>query len=296
MNRRLAVAALAAGAAACVHQPASPRPATAAVPTVWERQIRNAKDAGDGDYSLRQLREKVAAQPGSVAPRLELARAYRERGYRDVALEICRLAAERFPDSAEAHSWMGILLDESGQREQAETAYRRAIALAPAADHPHNNLGYNLLEQRRFGEAAAEFRVALQLNPASQVARNNLGLALAHQESAGEAVAEWQQGADAATAHNNLAAVWIEKGNYPAARKELEIALGYNRTFPAALKNLELLSRLDGSPLRVPQKPEPTRWARWKTGFKKLWVGPLDEPRKAPAKTAASVAGTGEQQ
>ena len=44
-----------------------------------------------------------------------------------------------------------------------------------------------------------------------------------------EAVANWQSASDPATAHNNLAAVWIEKGNYPEARKELDLALGYNR-------------------------------------------------------------------
>ena len=65
-------------------------------------------------------------------------------------------------------------------------------------------------------------------------------------ENAGrEALANWQTGADPAAAHNNLAAVWIEKGNYVEARKELELALAYNKQYPAALKNLELVGRLD---------------------------------------------------
>ncbi len=294
MNWRLGLAALAALPVGCVHQPVSPRPVSAA-PTVWERQIQNAKDAGDGDYQLRQLRDKVASDPSSIAARLELARAYRERGYRDVALEICRLAAERFPDSAEVHSWLGILLDESGQRTLAESAHRRAVALAPQLDYLHNNLGYNLLQQRRFVDAAAEFRETLKRNPGSRLARNNLGLALAHQESAEEAIAEWQKGGDPATAHNNLAAVWIEKGNYPAARKELEVALGYNKAFPAALKNLQLLSRLEGSPVLPQAKQDQTRWARWKTGFKRLWVGPLDPPRSDTAKPAAAASVSGEE-
>jgi len=44
-------------------------------PTVWERQIRNATDAGDGDYQLRALREKVAADPNGIRVRLDLAAA-----------------------------------------------------------------------------------------------------------------------------------------------------------------------------------------------------------------------------
>ena len=131
-----------------------------------------------------------------------------------------------------------------------EPAHRKAVELAPGQDTLHNNLGYNLLMQKKSEEAAAEFREALRLNPASLVARNNLGLALANSNAA-QAVATWQSAADPATAHNNLAAVWIEKGNYAEARKELDIALGYNKSHPAALKNLELVSRLDGKPAAV---------------------------------------------
>ena len=79
--------------------------------------------------------------------------------------------------------------------------------------------------QKKNEEAAAEFREALRLNPGSAVAQNNLGLALAGQNATTDAVANWQSAADAATAHNNLAAVLMEKGNYPEARKELQLAL-----------------------------------------------------------------------
>jgi len=59
--------------------------------------VKNAVDAGDGDYQLRRLRDKIAAEPGNIATRLDPAAAYRERGFSDVALEIIRLAAARFP-------------------------------------------------------------------------------------------------------------------------------------------------------------------------------------------------------
>ncbi len=328
MGFRLTLVTVTVLTASCVHQTAVVKatpPPQQASQTVWERQIRNAVDAGDGDYQLRVLREKVAADSESVPARLELAKAYQERGYPDVALEICRLAAARFPlsgevqlglvralhtmhrpaeaiqgletflqqhpqTSADYFSWMGILHDESGQWAQGETAHRRALELSPASDSLHNNLGYNLLMQKKSAEAAVEFREALKLNPRSQVAQNNLGLALANQNASGEAVAHWQSAADAATAHNNLAAVLIEKGNYPAARKELEISLSYNRNLPAALRNLELVSRLDGKPAQLSAKPDQTGWERWKTGIKKLFVGPLDEERKEPAKTGSAPA------
>ena len=234
-------------------------------PTVWERQVRNAADAGDGDVALKALRNRIAAEPNNVAARLDLAAAYRERGYHEVALEVCRLAVERFPQSVEAqfalvrtlfemkrpadavaaleahprqtseyYSWLGLVLDSTGAWPAGESSHRKAVELAPAQEAPHNNLGYNLLMQKRDADAAAEFREALRINPSSALARNNLGLALASTDTA-QAVSNWQAASDPATAHNNMATVWIEKGNWEEARKELAIALGYNRSHPAAL-------------------------------------------------------------
>jgi tetratricopeptide (TPR) repeat protein len=277
------------------------------VPTVWERQVRNATDAGEGDYVLKTLRARVAAEPESVPVRLELAKAYRERGYPEIALEVCRLAVARFPesadaqyalvqtlfelkrpdealatlaarprDSAEYHTWVGLVRDSAGAWEAGEPAHRKAVELSPAQDVAHNNLGYNLLMQKKHAEAAAEFREALRLNPASQVARNNLGLALASSDTA-QAVSNWQAASDPATAHNNLATVWIEKGNWAEARKELALALSYNKSHPAALRNVALLSQLDGKPSELQAQSEETRWGRWKAGFKRLFVGPLND-------------------
>ena len=315
MRLRITIAILAALEISCVRQTRvsyTPAPA-GAQQTAFERQIHNAHDAGDGDYQLRALREKVAAAPEDVTARLELANAYRERGYPDISLEMCRLAAARFPDSGEVqlalvralrdlnhrdqavsgleaflsahpqtdakyYSWVGILKDESGQWTAGEPAHRKALGLVPSQDYLHNNLGYNLLMQKKNAEAAAEFREALRLNPASATARNNLGTALAGQDSK-EALASWQAAGDPATAHNNLAAVLIEKGNYPEARKELELALSYNRAHPAALKNMELVSRLDGNAATLPVPQENSRWERWKSGFIRLFVGPLDDSK-----------------
>src|SRR5260370_24052375 len=102
--------------------------------------------------------------------------------------------------------------------------------------------------QKRDEEAARQFQGALKLNPGSQMARNNLGIALAHSNATAQAVANWQSTSDPATAHNNLAAVWMEKGNYPEARRGTGLGLSYNKAHPAAIRNLELGARLDGSP------------------------------------------------
>ena len=328
MKSRYLPALLAAGAAfsvSCVHQAQVSRTGapTSAPMSNWDRQVRNAIDAGDGDYPLRVLREKVAAEPGNIPVRLELAKAYRERGYHEVALEISRLAVARFPQSGDAqlalvrdlrdvnrrpeaitelegflkahpesgaayYSWLGILRDESGLWPLGEPAHRKALELTPAVDYLHNNLGYNLLMQKKNEEAAREFQEALKLNPGSPMARNNLGLALAHSNAPAQAVANWQSTSDPATAHNNLAAVWMEKGNYPEARRELELALSYNRAHSAAIRNLELVARLDGNPATLQSKPLDTRWRRFTIAVRKLFVGPMNDSRTEAAKNASA--------
>ena len=322
---RTTVAIAASLSVACVHQrmgkTAAPQPAPL---NVWDQQVKNAVNVGDGDYQLGALRQKIAAEPENVGARIDLAKAYRDRGFHDVALEISRLAVARFPESgaaqlslvrdlresnqraeatvglesylrthpqssAEYYSWLGILRDESGLWPAGEPAHRKALELAPTDDYLHNNLGYNLLMQQKNDDAAAEFREALRLNPSSQVARNNLGIALAHSNAAAQAVANWQATYDPATAHNNLAAVWMEKGNYAEARKELELALGYNRAHPAALKNLELVGRLDGQTATLSVKPETaTRWQRFGTSMRRLFVGPLDDSKPEAVKKASA--------
>ena len=328
MKSRYLPALLAAGAAcsvSCVHQTrvSGANAPTSAPMSNWDRQVRNAIDAGDGDYQLRVLREQVAAQPDNIPVRLQLAKAYRERGYHEVSLEISRLAVARFPQSADAqlalasdlrdvnrraeaiaglerflqvhpesgaglYSWLGILRDESGLWPLGEPAHRKALELTPAVDYLHNNLGYNLLMQTKNEEAAREFQEALKLNPGSQMARNNLGIALAHSNDTAQAVANWQATSDPATAHNNLAAVWMEKGKYPEARRELDLALSYNRAHPAALRNLELVARLDARPAMLKAEPSDTRGRRFRTALRKLFVGPLDDSRTESAKSASA--------
>jgi Flp pilus assembly protein TadD len=218
-----------------------------------------------------------------------------------VAVEHGRLACERAPDSEEAHvalakilrdagrpgegakmladfaekrsvgvkvwAWVGLLQDDAGDYKVGEAAHRKAVALEPGRDDLHNNLGYCLLLQGKKKEAEEEFRTAVRLNGQSAIAKNNLGIALAG-GTPKEAVAALQSTADPATAHSNMSAALIEAGKYEDARREIQIALGYNRQHPAALSNLQLVSQLDGKPVefKVPA-PNPSfgnsgPWAR----------------------------------
>src|ERR1019366_7482126 len=123
MTSRYLPALLAACAAlpvSCVHQTQVSRAhaPTSAPISNWDRQGRNAIDAGDGDYPLRALRQKVAAEPGNVAGPLDLAKPIGERVYPEASLEISPLAVARFPQSAEAQLSLVRDLREVNRRSE----------------------------------------------------------------------------------------------------------------------------------------------------------------------------------
>jgi Flp pilus assembly protein TadD len=313
--RAVFLAAMALGLSGCAGHSLVARnrksPEPAPTPTAMERQVRNAVDAGDGDYSLKQLRARLDADPKDIKARLELAAYYQHAGFPEVAIEHGRLACERAPDSVEAHlalakllraegkiaeatgllgefaaahdasihdvdvwAWLGLLRDEGGNWKAGEAAHRKAVALAPGRDDLRNNLGYCLLKQGRKAEAAEEFRAALRLNSQSVTARNNLGLAVMDGSDQKEAIVNWQSVSDAASAHNNMAVALIEAGKYAEARHELEIALSYNQQHSAALKNLYVISQLDGkaAQIAVPRRAR-SRFARTRDNLVRIWTG-----------------------
>lgn len=283
--------------------------------TSFDRQIRNAVDAGDGDYQLARLREKVIQAPGDLDFRLQLGAAYQAKGYPELALDHYRLACSQNADSAEAAlrlaralvalhhpdlglagyagflakhpdaaplylAWLGILQDDAGDWKAGERSHRAAAeharVLGQDRDYLHNNLGYCLLAQGRPAEAQAEFRAALQLDPNSEIARDNLGSALAAGPvgNSGEAIVHLQSVSEPAAAHSNLAALLIERGSYAEARKEVDRALTYDRAFPAALRNLKILSELDGNPAIIPvSQTGPSRLNRMKLAVHRFLVG-----------------------
>ncbi|MCC6538483.1 MAG: hypothetical protein IT162_13085 [Bryobacterales bacterium] len=254
------------------------------------REVRNAVDAGEGDFEARQLRQQMAGQPGNLEVRLRLAARYEALDLPELAQEHYRLAAERFPGEAaaqlslarslhrsgrtaeaasglegflsaypeapaEAHSWAGILRDSLDHHQTAERHHRAALDRAPEASYLHNNLGQNLALQARPEDAVREFRAALERDPANGVARNNLAAALGEADPQAALALLAEKNADQATVHSNLAALLIERGKYADARRELNLALGYDPAHTAALANLRMVSELDGKPVGVIAPP-----------------------------------------
>ena len=300
----------------CASKTAALHPAPYFSPSV-SREASNAVDAGDRNFEIAGLRQAVMSRPADLGARLKLAQAYATRGFSDVALEHYRLAAERFPDSApaaialaralrkaelkeqalsglkafiqakpqkyaEPYEWLGILNDDLQNWKAAQAAYETALLYAPSNAELHNNLGYALLMQDLNASAIAEFRKALSLKHDLSIARNNLGIAYASTPK--EAILHWQAISGPAAAHNNMAALFIERGDYAQARQELESALGYDQQNPQAIYNLALVAERDGQPAVLP--PAKASGKQQSNGF--AWLRPGRRPAKAAESRSAA--------
>ena len=236
----------------------------------------------------------AAIQYGSETAASRLARTLDRLGESDQALGVLvQFCDSHDGASSRILSELGVLQDEMSRLTAGEHYHRRALAAALVEDAfgqdaLHNNLGFNLAMQKRFADAEEQLRAALQLNPRSETARNNLAFALSSSPTATaaqvtEAVLQWQSLSGPAAAHNNLAAVYLEQGRYPEARRELERALSFDKSNGAAWKNLETLAVLDGKPVAAPVTVAPT-YAKKATLFQRIFN------RKRQAAAAGEVA------
>ncbi len=130
--------------------------------------------------------------------------------------------------------------------------YLEAVRVSPSA-HAWNELGLFHVDAGNAASAENAFRKALELDPKSATIRNNLGACLARRGDLDGALQEFQTTADAVTAHNNLAVILFETGQYERSREELVKALAIQPDFGPALANLKLVQQ------RIEKRPEGQR-------------------------------------
>jgi tetratricopeptide (TPR) repeat protein len=140
-----------------------------------------------------------------------------------------RAAIRLQPDSAEAHTNLGIALGDLGKTEEAIAAYREAIRLKPDLAEAHTNLGIALYRQGKLAEAIAAYREAVRLKPDYAPSHTNLGIALYRQGKLAEAIAAYREAVrlkpDNSRAHAFLGGALIGQGKPEEAIAELREAV-----------------------------------------------------------------------
>jgi predicted TPR repeat methyltransferase len=131
------------------------------------------------------------------------------------------------PDYAEAHSNLGVTLQELGRLDEAEASYKQAIALKPDFAEAYCNLGNMLKEFGRLDEAEASYKQAIALKPGYAEAQYSLGNTLKRMGRLDEAEASLMQAI-------------LLKPDYPSA-KHMLAALTGETTATAPLDYVERL-------------------------------------------------------
>jgi superkiller protein 3 len=143
-----------------------------------------------------------------------------------------RKAAEIRPDSADAHSRLGVALSASGRNEEASVHFQKALDTHQIRPRVHYNLATLLLDSGHLDEAIAEFQKELQIQPEFVEAHNNLGIALTSKGELDQALAHFEKAIELdphlPKVHHNIAMILLRQGHLDQAiahlQKELQLS------------------------------------------------------------------------
>jgi protein O-GlcNAc transferase len=143
---------------------------------------------------------------------------------------------------AEAHSNLGIALQDLGQLDDAVASYRRALEINANTPEIHNNLGVALKDLGRLDDAAASYRRALEINSRYAEAQNNLGFVQQELGRVDEAIASYRRAVemkyDLVEAHYNLGNALKALDQFELAASSYRRALDFRPEYAEAHNNL----------------------------------------------------------
>ncbi|MFI5280235.1 MAG: tetratricopeptide repeat protein [Gemmatimonadales bacterium] len=223
-----------------------------------------------------EAKEAAQLAEAQTGAHVNLARAFRQKGYYNEALREYRLALDRGedrfavrqgmaelhllrrdlppalglydelvaeqPEAAKLWNERGVVLHQLGRGDEARESYGRAIAADPTYALSYNNLGVALASRGEPDDAVSAFRDALRRRPDLLQARLNLALLLAQLHRFQLALEAYRQALesvpDSATAWNGVGVVLAELKQPSDARSAFARAIESDPNYAAAHYNL----------------------------------------------------------
>jgi tetratricopeptide (TPR) repeat protein len=186
----------------------------------------------------------------TIAELFESGVRYHQSGDLQEAERLYRQILQEEPSLADAHSYLGVLLQAVGRGQEALACFEQVVLLNPDQANAHNNLGNAFRCQGRLEEAVACLRQALRLNPQHAYAHNNLGAALLDQGHRALAIECYRQALRLdpafANAHYNLGSALAAEGQPAEAVECFRQALRFNPGLVDAHNNLGNLLKDQG--------------------------------------------------
>jgi Flp pilus assembly protein TadD len=228
--------------------------------TVADRLLEGDRHAESGDRkrALWNYLEAYRLAPDRPEPLNRLGFYYLPEDPERAAAIFSRVLVEA-PDSATAHTGLGLARLSQRRLDEAQRSLEQAVALEPGfptaldalgvvyvlrdrkeegRNHAQNayrldprdaqivnNLGVAHLASGEWAKAEQAFRSAILLDPSDPAFYNNLGLALGRQAHYDEALAAFRHFGDEQATHNNLGYIYFLNGEREKAIQHYELAL-----------------------------------------------------------------------
>jgi predicted regulator of Ras-like GTPase activity (Roadblock/LC7/MglB family) len=128
-----------------------------------------------GPADVQRWSDEVARNPRSLAF-LPLARAYRRRGLRDAAIQLCLRGLEHHPSNVEGHSVLALLYLERGDQQLAGDEWSMVLRMDPDNFEALRGMGFCYLEQDRLSKARQMLERAALIRPTDPTVQEALEL------------------------------------------------------------------------------------------------------------------------
>ncbi len=191
------------------------------------------------DEDLTKLMSQLRPHPGDAEAHYKQGCWYLERSRYEEAIHEFKKAIYVKPDYSEAYNGLGVAYDQKGDFAAAAYAYKMALQQNPSLPYVHNNLAYALILQGKNKEAIDSLKQAIAQGSDSTVTHNNLGLAYAFSGRLDLAMKEFEHTGNSAFAHELLAKMQYQKGNFEKAKKYYKEALAIDPDSASSQKGLE---------------------------------------------------------
>jgi tetratricopeptide (TPR) repeat protein len=188
------------------------------------------------DKAVEECKEVVSLNPQAAEPHALLALIYSLQKKLDLATTEYEQALEKAsrsnPKDIQIQKSLGEVYFWHRDFESAEKVYRMILELSPQDAQAHFYLGIVYEEQKKTKEATEEFRAAVNIDPEYAEALNSLGYIYAEQGINLDEAQTLIKKALELDFNNpayidSLGWVYFKKGDYEAAIKELERAIGF---------------------------------------------------------------------
>jgi choline-sulfatase len=216
----------------------------------FERELTRLSD-GDARGALPGLAKLARAYPDAPVFQATYARALKDTGRAQQAIEIYRRLVARWPGNADMYHDLAVAASAAGMPAEAARAEQAALALQPSNPAASNGLGLVLIEQGNRPGAIEAFERAVRDDPGNATFWTNLGNARRDAGDPARAEEAYRRALEAdprsADAANGMGVLLVQGQRAPEAIRWFEQALAGTPAFIEARLNLGIAYQESGN-------------------------------------------------